>query len=37
MVDVEWYEWFTCMCECCNGKWVNDKHGMIDSVLDLRE
>jgi hypothetical protein len=20
MVNVEWFEWFTCMCECCNGK-----------------
>ena len=29
MIDVELFEWFTCMCEYCNGKWVNDKHGMI--------
>ena len=29
MVNVEWFGWFTYMCECCNGKWVNDKHGMI--------
>ena len=20
MVEVELFEWFTCMCECCNGK-----------------
>ena len=29
MVNVEWYKWFTCMCEWCNGKWVNGKCGMI--------
>ena len=29
MVNVEWFEWFTCMGELCNGKWVTGKRGMI--------
>jgi hypothetical protein len=29
MVNVEWFEWVTCMCECCNSNWVNGKCGMI--------
>ena len=28
LVDVEWCEWFTGMCECCNGKWVTHRCGM---------
>ena len=27
--DVEWCEWFTCMGECCNGKWVTGRCWMM--------
>ena len=32
MVNEELFEWFTCLCECCNGKWVNGKCGMIGMI-----